>query len=289
MSKQINTALHWGCERIEDCSDSARLDAELLLAHCLHKPRSYLYSWPEKALSDSCWQQFQDLVWRRIKPTPVAYLLGSREFYSMAFTINPSVLVPRAETELLVDLALRYCPTDSKLNILELGTGSGVVAITLKQQRPLASILATDIDPDCISLAQDNALQHNLDIEFIESNWFSHVPAARAFDLIVSNPPYIAAHHPFLALGDLPAEPAIALSPGETGLEALQIIVSQAGKYLVAGGMLMLEHGYDQQAAMRELLENQAYNNINCTFDSNDLPRVSFGRKPGGTDEIPGR
>jgi release factor glutamine methyltransferase len=285
MSEQIDSAIRWGCGYIEDCSDSARLDAELLLAHCLDKPRSYLYSWPEKAISDSCWRRFQDLVWRRIKPTPVAYLLGSREFYSMEFAINPSVLVPRPETELLVDLALRYCPTDSKANILELGTGSGIIAITLKQQRPLASLLATDIDPACISLARDNALHHNLDIEFIESNWFSRIPGTRAFDLIVSNPPYIAAHHPFLNLGDLPAEPAIALSPGDTGLEALQVIVSQAGKHLVAGGYLMFEHGYDQQAAVHELLEKYGYDGIGCEFDSNDLPRVSMGRKPGQGDK----
>ena len=278
MSERIDSAIRWGRERIEACSDSARLDAELLLAFCLDKPRSYLYSWPENIISDACWQQFQDLVDQRIKPTPVAYLLGSREFYSLEFTINPAVLVPRAETELLLDHALRHCPADTRHEILELGTGSGIIAITLKKHRPLASLLATDIDPACLDLARENAARHDVKIAFIESNWYSAIPASAGFDLIISNPPYIAAQHPFLNQGDLPAEPAIALSPGETGLEALEIIIRDAGRHLVSGGLLMIEHGYDQQAMVRKLLENHGFEQIHCEFDDSGLPRVSIAR-----------
>ena len=278
MSEQINRAIRWGGERIEACSDSARLDAELLLAYCLDKPRSYLYSWPENIITEACWQQFQDLVEQRIKPTPVAYLLGSREFYSLEFATNPAALVPRPETELLVDLALQHCPGDAKPGILELGTGSGIIAITLKKHRPLASLLATDIDPACLVLARENAVRHDVEIEFIESNWYSDIPASAGFDLIVSNPPYIAADHPFLNQGDLPAEPAIALSPGETGLEALEIIISQAGGYLVNAGYLLIEHGYDQQATVARLLQNHGFEQIHCAVDDSNLPRVSTAR-----------
>ena len=278
MSEQIDSAIRWGRERIEACSDSARLDAELLLAFCLDKPRSYLYSWPENIITDTCWQQFQNLVEQRIKPTPVAYLLGSREFFSLDFSTNSSALVPRPETELLVNLALQNCPSDAKLEILELGTGSGIIAITLKKHRPLASLLATDIDPACLELARENALRHDVEIEFVESNWYSNIPTSAGFDLIVSNPPYIAANHPFLNQGDLPAEPAIALSPGETGLEALEIIISQAGRYLVSAGLLLIEHGYDQQASVSRLLQNHGFEQIHCAFDDSDLPRVSIAR-----------
>ena len=278
MSEQIDKALRWGSEQILVCSDSPRLDAELLLAHCLGKPRSYLFSWPEKILEEACWKQFQALVQLRIKPTPVAYLLGSREFYSLEFTTNASALVPRQETELLVEVALQHCRVGQELRILELGTGSGIIAITVKKHRPLCHLLASDIDPACLQLAHANAIHHGVDIEFVESSWFDRIEDGLKFDLILSNPPYIAAHHPFLAQGDLPAEPYIALSPGETGLEALEQIIAGASAYLAERGYLMLEHGYDQQQPVRQLLQKQGFEEVQCLLDSNELPRVSIAR-----------
>ncbi len=278
MSKSINTALRWACAEIAACSESARLDAELLLAHCLDKPRSYLYSWPEEELGDSCWQNYRQLVQRRLEPQPIAYLLGRREFYSMDFAAREQVLVPRPETELLVEQALQLIPSHQPLKVCDLGTGSGIIAVTLKKHRLLAQVYATDIDPACIALARENAHRHAVDIEFFESDWYQGLPDTLNFDLIVANPPYIAADHPFLAQGDLPAEPSLALTPGVTGLEALRQIVSQADRHLVAGGYLVLEHGYDQQAAVAGLLAENGFEDIRCEYDDNDLPRTSIAK-----------
>ena len=279
MIENINAAIRWARERIECCSDSARLDAELLLAHCLDKPRSYLYSHPEEALSTACWQQYQQLVERRLEPTPIAYLLGTREFYSLEFATREQVLVPRPETELLVDLALQLIPTEQSRRVCDLGTGTGIIAITLKSERPLARVYATDVDPACLALAQENATRHAADIEWIESNWYQELPRTLRFDLIVSNPPYIAADHPFLDQGDLPAEPRLALTPGDTGLEALQQIIEGAQQYLVSGGYLILEHGYDQQAPVADMLACNGFTGIHCEYDLNDLPRTSIAKR----------
>ena len=279
MSEQIDTAVRWGKEQISACSETARLDAELLLAHCLNKPRSYLYSWPERELSEPCWQQFRQLVKMRVLPVPVAYLIGRREFYSMEFVSTDAALVPRPETELLVELALEIMPQDQPVNVCDLGTGTGIIAIALKKQRPLASIFATDVDPSCLELARENADRHNTSIDFIQSDWYEQVPAGLKFDLIVSNPPYIASDHPFLQQGDLPAEPQIALTPGTTGLEAIETIVNGAAGYLNSGAYLILEHGYDQQAAVEELLQAQGFKQIRCVNDLNDLPRASIAKR----------
>ena len=279
MSEQIHSAIRWARSRIEVCSDSARLDAELLLAHCLDKPRSYLYSWPEEQLSSACWQQYQQLIERRLEPTPIAYLLGSREFYSLQFNTRSQALVPRPETELLVEQALQLISPQQAMRVCDLGTGSGIIAITLKTERPLAQVYATDVDSACLQLARENALQHRVEIEWIESDWYRNLPVTLRFDLIVSNPPYIAADHPFLDQGDLPAEPRLALTPGHTGLEALQQIIGGAYRYLVDGGHLVLEHGYDQQAAVAELLAANGFGEIRCEHDLNDLPRTSIAKR----------
>jgi len=278
MSEQIDSAIRWATKRFESCSESARLDAELLLSHSLDKPRSYLYSWPEQELSESCWRRFQALVQQRLQPTPIAYLLGKREFFSMEYATTPAALVPRPETELLVELALRRIPARQSLRICDLGTGTGIIAITLKKQRPLTTVCATDIDAGCLTLAGANALQHQVDIDFIESDWYEKLPPGSRFDLIVSNPPYIAADHPFLLQGDLPAEPALALTPGSSGLEALEQVNRGAPSHLVPGGSLILEHGYDQEAAVAALLQDHGFCEIHCVSDHNDLPRTTSAR-----------
>lgn len=278
MSEQIDTALRWAAARIASCSETPRLDAELLLSHCLEKPRSYLYSWPEQSLAEECWRRFSALVERRAAPTPVAYLLGEREFYSLQFATRPVALVPRPETELLVELALAQIPADRPFRILDLGTGTGIVAITLQTHRPQARVCATDLDPRCLELAGQNAARHGVTIELIESDWYERIPRQRRFDLIVSNPPYIAADHPFLAAGDLPAEPRLALTPGKTGLEALESIIAGAPAFLEPGGRLVVEHGYDQQAAVELLFAASGFSDIECASDLNDLPRATRGQ-----------
>jgi release factor glutamine methyltransferase len=277
MSEQIDNAIRWATDLFQNCSESARLDAELLLAHCLEKPRSYLYTWPEQNLSETCWNDFRAIVQRRLEPTPVAYLLGSREFYSMQYATNDDALIPRPETELLVELALTTINPDGNSRVIDLGTGTGIIAITLKSLCPEVDMLATDVDAACLKLARKNAAQHEVKVEFIQSDWYQNLSGER-FDTIVSNPPYIAGDHPFLEQGDLPAEPRLALTPGHTGLESLEQIVAQAPDYLKNGGNLMLEHGYDQQAAVALLLETHGFGEIQCHFDFNDLPRVTTAK-----------
>ncbi len=248
------------------------------MAYCLGKPRSYLYSWPEQQLDTGDWHRFQALVNKRLLPTPIAYLLGEREFYSLTLKTGPATLIPRPETESLVDTALDLCPVESATGLLELGTGNGAIAIALKVHRPKMNIVATDIRADCLDLARQNAIDHSVTIDWIQSDWFTQIESGRKFEMIVSNPPYIPAMHPCLEKGDLRAEPVNALSPGETGLEALQRIITQAPTYLKPGGYLLLEHGFDQQDAVASLMKANHFTDINCKLDLNRLPRVSLAR-----------
>ncbi|HEY5738912.1 MAG TPA: peptide chain release factor N(5)-glutamine methyltransferase [Gammaproteobacteria bacterium] len=281
MAEHIDAAIRWATGQIAACSESPRLDAELLLAHCLDKPRSYLYSWPEKPLDESCWQCFQQLVRQRLQPMPVAYLLGRREFFSLEYAINSAALVPRPETELLIELALQRIPTAESWRVCDLGTGSGIIAVTVASQRPACRVSACDLDPRCLALARDNADRHGVEVEFFESDWYLGLAPGARFDLILSNPPYIAAGHPFLNQGDLPAEPRLALTPGPTGLEALRTIIAGAPEFLEPGGWLMVEHGYDQQLPVAELMAAAGFVEIRCESDASDLPRASVGRLSG--------
>ncbi len=278
MSEQIYSAIEWATGCCASVSDTPKLDAEILLAYCLGKPRSYLYSWPEQQLDPEEWHHFQALVDKRLLPTPVAYLLGEREFYSLTLKTSPATLIPRPETELLVETAIDLCPGDFATNLLELGTGTGAIAIALKVHLPKMNISATDISADCLDLARQNAIDHSVTIDWIQSDWFAQIETGRKFDMIVSNPPYIPALHPCLVKGDLSAEPLDALSPGETGLEALQRIIADASTYLKPGGYLLLEHGFDQQEEVANLMKVQDFFDISCKLDLNRLPRVSLAR-----------
>ena len=276
MSEQINTAIEWGRVRCAEISDTAKLDAELLLAHCIGKERSYLYSWPEQQLALNDWQRYQALIARRLEPTPVAYLLGEREFFSLSLKTSPAALVPRPETELLVEATLAVCSYQPGTYLLELGTGTGAIAIALKDQCPTLNIVATDISMHSLELAQLNAARHKIRIDWIQSDWFAQIDSQ--FDLIVSNPPYISAADPALQQGDLLAEPLVALSPGQSGLEALEVIVAGSPDYLKPGGYLLLEHGFDQQREVAGLMREHGFINIECKPDLNGLPRVSLGQ-----------
>ncbi|MCH8176802.1 MAG: peptide chain release factor N(5)-glutamine methyltransferase [Proteobacteria bacterium] len=278
MCEQIDSAIAWGAARCAKFSDTAKLDAELLLAHCIDKPRSYLYSWPEQAVPDDAWQHYQALIDKRIEPTPVAYLLGQREFFSLNFKTTKVALVPRPETEILVETFLDLCPNRFEVDLLELGTGTGIIAICLKLNRPDINMVATDISADLLSLARHNAALHAVDIEWVESDWYSAIDTARRYNMILSNPPYIAATDPCLKQGDLRAEPLAALTPGKTGLEALQLIIASAPGYLKPQGYLLLEHGFDQQADVAQMMREQGFAEIICRTDINDLPRLSMGR-----------
>ena len=274
----LNTGLEWARQQMDSSSDSATLDAEVLLAHCIGKSRSYLYTWPEQALSDEHWEAYQALITQRLMPTPIAYLLGEREFFSLDFKTTAVALIPRSDTELLVEATLERCPKNSPFKILELGTGTGAIAITLKIHQPSNTVTATDISPQCLELAKQNAVRHKVDIGWILSDWFSAIEMSERYDMIVSNPPYIAQGDFYLTQGDLPAEPLLALSPGPTGMESLQQIISIAPGYLKPNGYLLLEHGYDQEVAVANLLKSNGFTNISCQYDINNLPRISIGQ-----------
>ncbi|MCK5872371.1 MAG: peptide chain release factor N(5)-glutamine methyltransferase [Methylococcales bacterium] len=260
-------------------SDSAALDAEVLLCFVLKKPRTHLRAWPEKTLNLKEITVFKQLISRRSEGEPIAYLTGHREFWSRDFTINNHVLIPRADTELLIELSLAQIPNDKPTKILDLGTGSGIIGITLALERPYTKIIATDMSADSLKVAQKNATTHKVEnILFQHSDWFSEIKPQQ-FDLIVSNPPYIAENDPHLKQGDLRFEPQHALVSKNNGLSDISVIVKSALRYLKPQGTLLLEHGYDQQPAVEEIFKHAWYQNIQIQTDLARHPRVVLGQK----------
>ncbi len=258
--------------------DSARLDAEVLLAHVLGKPRSHLSAWPEREISTTALAQFQSLLTRRIAGEPIAYLTGLREFWSMELQVNRHTLIPRPETELLVEFALQHIPRDKAWRIVDLGTGSGAIALALASERPRSRLIATDISSGALLAARQNAERHGLNnIEFREGEWFRPLQDER-FDFIVSNPPYIREADPHLSEGDLRYEPISALASGPNGLDALQAIVADAKRHLYPGGWLALEHGHDQAEAVTKLLRDQNYSQVGQQQDYSGRGRIAFGQ-----------
>ena len=255
-------------------SESPRLDAELLLATLLGLPRAALIARGNEPLALHA-SAYAELIAQRAHGVPIAYLTGWREFWSLPLKVSPAVLVPRPETELLVEHALALLPPDAVCSVLDLGTGSGAIALSLAHERPRWAITAVDMSAAALDVARQNA--HNLKLSHIQwrqGSWFDPVPAER-FHLIVANPPYIAANDP--ALAALSAEPAAALIAGPTGLEALFAIVAQAPGHLHAGGWLVLEHGIAQGQDVAQLLQAQGFDSIRTYSDFSGRPRVTLG------------
>ena len=274
----IDNQIKWATDILHNVSCSARLDSEILLAFCLQKDRSYLFTWPDQLLSKEQLACFKDLIQQRLTPQPVAYLIGSREFYSMELNTTPATLVPRPETEMLVDWVLEQIALLDHPFILDLGTGTGAIALAVKKHCPNCDMVATDFSATALEVARSNALKHHLDVRFFESDWFKSLAPDTRYDVIVSNPPYIAADDPYLSQGDLPAEPQLALTSGDSGLEDLHTIIDGARQYLKSNGVLVLEHGYDQQQAVTDLLLGAGYRSIKTHKDFNDLPRMTVAR-----------
>ncbi len=260
-------------------SPSARLDAELLLAAALGKPRSFLHTWPERVVSGEAAELYASYLARRRNGEPVAYILGRQGFWSLDLEVAPHTLIPRPDTELLVETALALVPA-APARVLDLGTGSGAIVLALACERPLWRLIGVDRIDAAVALAERNRVRLQLDnVEFRESHWFSTLGAER-FDLIVSNPPYIAARDPHLEEGDVRFEPSSALVSGADGLDDIRLIVSEAPAHLNAGGWLLLEHGYDQAAAVRELLARQGFEAVESRRDLGGHERISLGRLP---------
>ena len=258
----------------------ARLEAQILLGKALGgRSRAWLVAHDRDLLAPPQAAAFQELLERRLAGEPVAYILGEREFYGMTFKVSPAVLIPRPETELLVELALARLPHDSATRVLDLGTGSGAVALAIAAERPQALVTAVDISPAALDVARENARHLAIpNVRFLQGAWFAALPPQEKFDLVVSNPPYVAAFDPHLTQGDVRFEPAGALASGTDGLDDIRAIVADAPAHLVPGGWLLFEHGYDQAAACRALLEKAGYAAVASNTDLAGIERVTLGQ-----------
>ncbi len=271
----VAQTLKFAARALAPHSESPRLDAELLLGKVLGVGRPQLIVSAAQSIAEDALCSYRNLIDRRANGAPIAYLTGTREFWSMNLRITPAVLVPRPETETLVERALALFGADQQRSILDLGTGSGAIALAIASERPHARVTGADISPAALRVARDNARALSLpQVAWREGSWFEAVPGER-FDLVISNPPYIAAGDP--ALAPLAAEPALALCSGPTGLEALTAIVEHAAWHLEPGGHLLLEHGSSQTHEVARLLERHGFGGV-CSFhDYSGNPRVTLG------------
>ena len=255
-----------------------RADAEALLLHVLGQSRSWLFAHADDALDTDVRTAFEALVARRAAGEPVAYLTGRRGFWTLELEVTPATLIPRPETELLVELALERLPRDMACRVADLGTGSGAIALALASERPQAQVVATDASVDALAVARRNAQRLGIrNVRFVQGDWLAPLVGER-FALVVSNPPYIEAADPHLAQGDLRYEPAAALASGADGLDAIRRIVADACAHLEPGGWLLFEHGWNQGDAARALLREAGYMQVFTAQDLEARDRVSGGR-----------
>jgi release factor glutamine methyltransferase len=280
----VRDVLDWTAGHLAQAgSDSGRLDAELLLCHALGGlERIRLYMDPDRPLSQEERDAYRELVRARAAGTPVAHLLGEREFWSLPFRVTPDTLIPRPDTEALVEQTLTRLPAGESLRVLDLGTGTGCIAAVLAHERPAISVDAVEADPEAAAVAQENMERLELDgrVGVLTGAWFDPVGAAR-YDVIVSNPPYVPEADPHLDQGDVAAEPRAALTAGTDGLDAYRHLIPAAGDHLEAGGWLLLEIGWDQGEAVRDLLTQAGFEEVAIRPDYGGRDRVAEGRWPG--------
>jgi release factor glutamine methyltransferase len=270
----IKQALKEALNTLSHSTRSPRIDAEILLGFVL---TAYLYTYPEQTLDASQKEIYQELIIKRREGSPIAYLIGHREFFSLPLFINNDTLIPRPETELLVELTLKLLKDLPTASVIDLGTGSGAIALALAFERPNWQLLACDIKPAALAVAKKNASQLNLtNVQLCCSDWFTSIPEQR-FNAVISNPPYIAKNDPHLELGDLRFEPKEALISGQDGLTSLRYIIKHSYDRLLPGGLLLLEHGYEQKEAVAAMLKECNYERTNCWQDLHGHDRVSGG------------
>ena len=269
----IETALESATAELRAVSESARLDAELLLARSIDMPRSYLFAHPEDTLDAGAQERLEETLQRRIDGEPMAYITGTKEFWSLELMVTPATLVPRPETELLVDIALRDMPRKADWQVLDLGTGSGAIALAIAKERPMCQVSAVEISPEALLVARENARQLAIgNVEFFEGNWTGPV-ADRKFRVIASNPPYVASGD--AALDTLRAEPGLALRAGKDGLDSIAALARDCPAIIEEDGLLVLEHGAAQRDAVAELLLSYGWERIQCYDDYSGHPRVT--------------
>ena len=274
----IGQTLVKATQQLYDISATPALDASMLLGYATQTSKAFLYAWPEKSINAAEYNKFQILLARRLAREPIAYILRQKEFWSMRLVVSQDTLIPRPETELLVELLLNPMFAKSSKQILELGTGCGAIALALAKERPNWRILATELCEKALTVAKYNAKAHRLlNIEYLQSNWFANLPDTQ-FDAIVANPPYIPTHEYFQRASELGFEPRDALESGSSGLEALSDIISGSPRFLVSGGYLCLEHGYQQQPQVEKLLRTKGYCQIQSHTDLAGRPRAVIAR-----------
>ncbi|WP_085299468.1 peptide chain release factor N(5)-glutamine methyltransferase [Cognaticolwellia mytili] len=273
----IAKLIAYGQQHLLATSDSAKLDVELLICFVIDKPRTYLLTWPEQILSLTQTAHFAELLLRRIQGEPIAYIVEMREFWSLPLQVSPATLIPRPDTEVLVELVLNNHSAEG-VSCLDLGTGTGAIALALASEQGSWQIDAVDFSNDAVALAKTNASNLNLtQVKIFQSNWFSAVAENKHYDVIVSNPPYIDEQDCHLAQGDVRFEPKTALVAADSGLADIKIIVSQARNYFNQLGYLYIEHGFEQSIAVQDILADHGYEKIQTFKDYNDNDRITCG------------
>lgn len=279
---QIAELIKTSSQQLENISDSPRLDAEVLLAHSLQKNRTYLATWSDKALTQIEISAFNKLLKRRQQGEPIAHITGTREFWSLDLQVSKDTLIPRPETELMVEEILQRYPQTSDIHLLDLGTGSGAIALALASERPDWNIVATDQSTAALDIAKQNAQQLALNnIQFYAGNWFAALDKQGKkkpqFDIIASNPPYIPRLDPHLSQGDVRFEPISALASGDDGLDDIRLICQQSAEHLKHNGILIIEHGFDQKEEMQAIFTDSGYKRIEKIADLAGKPRITLG------------
>lgn len=261
-----------------NCSDTTKLDAEILLCDVMQFNRSKIYAHPQQLIPDDKSVLFKSLIEQRRQGRPIAHLTGKKEFWSLELAVNKETLIPRPETECLVEDALLMIPDEESFNILDLGTGSGAIAIAIASERPNSTIVATDINPDALDMAKKNAASHALtNIKFLLSDWYKNIPS-QSFDLIVSNPPYVKQDDEHLSQGDVQFESELALVAGKDGMKAINIILENSRSYLTNNAFLLIEHGYDQKTLVQHTFLINGFKNIKTLQDLSGQDRVTYGQ-----------
>lgn len=275
ISQALRLAHHSLIER-----EAAQLEAEILLAFALGKSRTYLYTWPEEMLSPSAQSHFQHLLDRRILGEPIAYITGEREFWTLTLAVNPHVLIPRSDTELLVETVLGLATGDRTV-FADLGTGSGAIALSVAKEKPSWRVFATDLSENALCTAADNGVRHQIqNVEFCLGSWCDALPNQR-FDIIASNPPYIDELDEHLEQGDLRFEPNCALVAKDNGLADIRQIVAQTPGYLSDNGWLVMEHGWKQGPSVAEILTEGGFISVQTLKDINGNDRLTMGQREG--------